>query len=409
MSAPRRVVIVGGGLAGAKTAEALRERGFDGEVTLLAAESLLPYERPPMSKDYLAGESAFEQAVVHPEDWYRENRVDLRLGTRVVSVDVDAHEVSLAGGGTVGYDKLVLATGAVPRRLDVPGADAAGVHTLRTREDSDAIRATFGSGRRLVVLGGGWIGLEVAAAARGAGTQVTVVEVADAPLLGVLGPEVAQVFADLHRAHGVDLRVGTRPVAVTEHDGHVTGVRLEDGETLAADAVVAGVGVAPETALARDAGLAVGDGVLVDASLRTSDPDVYAVGDIADHDHPVLGHRVRVEHWATALNQPATAAAALLGHDARYTELPYFFSDQYDLGMEYSGHAPKGSSARVVVRGDLASREFVAFWLDDSSRILAAMNVNVWDVLEEVTPLITAGTVVDPDRLADPDVPYDSV
>ena len=239
--------------------------------------------------------------------------------------------------------------------------------------------------------------------------QVTVVEVADAPLLGVLGPEVAQVFADLHRAHGVDLRVGTRPVAVTEHDGHVTGVRLEDGETLAADAVVAGVGVAPETALARDAGLAVGDGVLVDASLRTSDPDVYAVGDIADHDHPVLGHRVRVEHWATALNQPATAAAALLGHDARYTELPYFFSDQYDLGMEYSGHAPKGSSARVVVRGDLASREFVAFWLDDSSRILAAMNVNVWDVLEEVTPLITAGTVVDPDRLADPDVPYDSV
>jgi NADPH-dependent 2,4-dienoyl-CoA reductase/sulfur reductase-like enzyme len=399
------VVVIGGGLAGAKTVEALREQGYDGEISQVTAERHLPYERPPLSKSYLAGESAFDDAVVHPAQWYQDNQVDLRTGVRATAVDAAAHRVLLADGDSLGYDKLVLATGAVPRRLPVPGADADGVHYLRTRDDSDAIRSAFGEGRRLVVIGGGWIGLEVAAAARGAGTDVTLVEAAELPLLGVLGTELATVFAELHRAHGVRLRLGAKVEEFTTDGGRVTGVRV-DGEPVPADAVVVGVGVAPDVTLAESAGLAVDNGVLVDAHLRTSDADVYAVGDIANHDHPLLGRRVRVEHWATALNQPAVAVAALLGGEAPYTELPYFFSDQYDLGMEYLGFAPPGSYDRVVVRGDLDKREFVAFWLDGESHLLAAMNVNVWDVVDQIKPLIAGGGRVDADRLADPAVDY---
>lgn len=405
MSTPQHVVIIGGGLAGAKTAEALRTEGFTGQVTLVGAETHLPYERPPLSKAYLSGTSTFDEAVVHPHDWYRQSNIDLRLGSRACAIDAAAHRVRLADGTTIGYDKLVLATGSVPRRLTLPGADADGVHTLRTKEDADAIRSHFGDDKHLAIIGGGWVGLEVAAAARAAGTRVTLFEAADLPLLAVLGPELAPVFADLHRDHGVDLRLGARIDAVTTRNGTATGVRLADGTTIDADALVVGVGVTPDLGLAERAGLDIDNGVLVDASLRSSDPDIYAVGDIANHDHPVLGQRVRVEHWATALNQPATAAAALLGKDATYTRLPYFFSDQYDLGMEYIGHAPRGSYDQVVVRGDLATREFVAFWLRDE-RITAAMNVNVWDVVDQIKPLIIAGAPVDTSKLADPAVPY---
>ena len=401
----REIVIVGGGLAGAKAAEALRGRDYGGELTLVGDEPHLPYERPPLSKAYLAGKAPFEDAVVLPAGWYLDNDVTLRLATHATSVDARARTVTLGDGSTLHYDKLLLATGAVPRRLKMAGADAGGVHYLRRREDSDAIRATFGPGRRLVVIGGGWIGLEVAAAARDAGTEVRIVEVAELPLIGVLGPEIAQVFADLHREHGVDLRLDASVDELMVTGGAVTGVRI-GSETMPADAVVIGVGVAPDVSLAESAALAIDNGVLVDASLRSSDPNIYAVGDIANHDHPVLGTRVRVEHWAAALNQPATAAAAMLGEDVSYTELPYFFSDQYDLGMEYIGHAPPGSYQRVVVRGDLARREFVAFWLDAANRVKAAMNVNVWDVPDEVKPVIAAGKSVDAERLADPGVAY---
>ena len=399
--APDSVVIVGGGLAGAKTAEALREQGYAGPLTLLAAEDELPYERPPLSKGYLAGKDGFEKAIVHPEEWYAEHDVDLRCGAEVAAVDRDKHEVELADGTRLPYGALVLATGAEPRSLPIPGADTALV--LRTHADSDRIKSTFGAGKRLVVIGAGWIGLEVAAAAREAGTDVVVLEAAELPLLGVLGPEMGEVFAQLHRDHGVDLRLGARIAEITP-----SGVRLEDGEEIAADAVVVGVGVRPRTELAEAAGLDVDNGVLVDRALRTSDPHIYAVGDIAHHDHPVLG-RIRVEHWANALNQPATAVAAILGEDAAYDRLPYFFTDQYDLGMEYVGHATRDDTARVVVRGDLAGREFVAFWLDDRDRILAAMNVNVWDVPDEVRPLIAAKTVVDPEKLMDQDTAYADV
>jgi len=397
---PSSVVIVGGGLAGAKTAEGLRARGYAGAITLLGAEELPPYERPPLSKGYLAGGAGFDDAVVHPVEWYAENDVELRLGTEVVAVHPDASAVELAGGSRLGYEALVLATGSAPRRLPIPGAESA--LTLRNRADSDAIRESFGEGNRLVIVGGGWIGLEVAAAAREKGTAVTVLEAAELPLLAVLGPEMATVFAELHREHGVDLRLGASVAAIAPD-----GVRLKDGTQCAADAVLMGVGAAPRIDLAAAAGLATDNGVLVDASLRTSNPAIYAVGDIANHAHPVLNRRVRVEHWATALNQPATAAAAILGGEDEYTELPYFFTDQYDLGMEYIGSA--GPDARVVTRGDLAGREFVAFWLDTEDRIVASMNVNVWDVVDDIKPLIAERRPVDVGRLTDPEAPYAEV
>jgi len=404
--AVEHIVVVGGGLAGAKAVETLRGKGYAGSLTLVGDEVHLPYERPPLSKGYLAGTSPFEKAVVHPEQWYRDNDVDLRLAVKAIAIDRGAHEVTLTDGTTLPYSKLLLATGALPRHIDLPGADAQGVLYLRNREDSDAIRAAFGPGKRIAIIGAGWIGLEVAAAARQAGTEVVVVEVAELPLLNVLGPDLAQVFADLHRSHDVDLRLGTTTAEITASDGVATGLLLGDGSQVSAVAVVVGVGVAPNIALAGAAGLDIDNGVLVDASLRTSDPDIYAVGDIANHDHPLLGMRVRVEHWAAALNQPKAAAAAMLGEDVQYSDLPYFYTDQYDLGMEYVGHAPRGSFERVVVRGDLAAREFVAFWLDGGDRIKAAMNVNVWDVVDEIKPLIRAGVVVDPQRLADPAVQY---
>jgi NADPH-dependent 2,4-dienoyl-CoA reductase/sulfur reductase-like enzyme len=399
---PSSIVIVGGGLAGAKTAEALREKGYAGPLTLLSSEHHLPYERPPLSKDYLAGKASIDDAVVHPAEWYEEHDVDLRRGVEATAIHRDSSQVELSDGSRLGYGAVVLATGSQPRRLPIAGAEHALL--LRTREDSDAIRATFGEGRRLVLIGGGWIGLEVAAAARGQGTEVTVLEAADLPLLGVLGPEMASVFADLHRANGVDLRTGVAIEAITP-----SGVRLADGTELPADAVVMGVGARPRTELAEAAGLEVDNGVLVDGSLRASDPAIFAVGDIANHDHPVLGRRVRVEHWATALNQPAAAAAALLGSSAPYDELPYFYSDQYDLGMEYIGHAAPGAYARVVTRGDVGAREFVAFWLDGDDRILAAMNVNVWDVIDEIKPLIAGRAVVDAGKLADAETPFADV
>ncbi len=404
MDTPQQIVVVGGGLAGAKTVEALRDQGYTGRLTLIARENELPYERPPMSKGYLAGDDEFDAAVVHPQPWYPEHDVDLRTGTSVTAVDRATHTVTLDKGEPLSYDKLVVATGSEPKVLPIDGADTDGVHYLRTRADADSLKEQFGTDKKLAVIGAGWIGLEVAAAARGKGTAVTVLEGAAQPLLAVLGPEIAPVFAQLHRDNGVDLRLSVKVDRIEVEDGKAVGVRLADGEVVPADAVVIGVGAAPNLDLAKDAGLDVDGGVLVDATLRTSDPDIYAVGDIAAHDHPVLGRRVRVEHWATALNQPAAAAAAILGSTDGYQDLPYFFSDQYDLGMEYIGNAP--SYGQVVVRGDRDAREFVAFWLDDDQRIVAAMNVNVWDVIDEIKPLIIDVVSVDPKQLADPDVPY---
>ncbi|GAA3438537.1 NAD(P)/FAD-dependent oxidoreductase [Kutzneria kofuensis] len=395
--AQQRFVIVGGGLAGAKAAEALRDKGFDGKITLVGDERHLPYERPPLSKDHLAGKADRDSMTVHPAIWYAEHDVELALGIGVSRIDRDEHRVQLADGSAHAYDKLLLATGASPKRPPIPGADAPGVHYLRRIEDSESIKDTFATASRLVVIGAGWIGLEVAAAARQAGVAVTLLESAELPLLRVLGPEVAPVFADLHRAHDVDLRFGVTVAQIA-----ADGVTLADGTEIAADAVVVGVGATPNTQLAERAGLPVDNGIVVDAALRTADPDIVAAGDVANAFHPVLGKHIRVEHWANALSQPPVAAATMLGQRASHEDLPYFFTDQYDLGMEYVGDA--SGYDRVVFRGDVAAREFIAFWLKDN-RVLAGMNVNVWDVVDPIKALIRQAVPVDPQALADPDQP----
>lgn len=403
-------VIVGAGLAGAKAAEALRDEGFNGAIVLFGTEAHRPYERPPLSKDYLQGNSDRDKVFVHPEQWYAEHHIDLHTGTTVAAIDRHTHKVVLSDRSRLSYDKLLITTGAAPRRLTVPGAELEGLHYLRSLDDSDSIKAVLRPGGRVVIVGGGWIGLETAAAAKTGGAEVTVLEHGELPLLRVLGPDVAAVFADLHRQNGVDLRCGVevtgfRPAA----DGAACSagaVLLGDGTVVDADAIIVGVGVSPDVGLAESAGLTVDNGILADQHLQTSDPDIYAAGDVVNAYHPMLAQHLRVEHWANALNQPAIAAKSMLGQTATYDRLPYFFSDQYDLGMEYTGYAD--ASDTVVIRGDREAREFVAFWLNDG-RVVAGMNVNVWDVTETIQALIRSGHRVDAARLADLDVPLDTL
>ncbi|HEU5356051.1 MAG TPA: FAD-dependent oxidoreductase [Actinocrinis sp.] len=408
MPASEPFVIVGASLSGAKAAEALRAKGYDGPIVLVGDEEHRPYERPPLSKDYLIGKSEREKAFVHPESWYAENDVELRLGSHVSAIDRASHQIRLADASRLGYAKLLLATGAGPRHLPVLGGNADRVLYLRTIDDSERLRALFGQIQRLVVIGAGWIGLEATAAARGAGVEVTVVETAELPLLRVLGPEMARHFAELHRRNGVEFRFGEIVNEITTEGGYATGVRLRDGSVLPTDAVLVAVGVVPNSQLAEDADLAVDNGVLVDASLRTEDPDIFAVGDVARAYHPKYDKRIRVEHWANALNQPAVAAAAMLGEEAEYTRLPYFFTDQYDLGMEYLGYVEPDGYDQLVTRGDPAGGEFIAFWLA-GGRVLAGMNVNVWDVGDQIRALIESGQSIDTDRLADPETPLESL
>jgi 3-phenylpropionate/trans-cinnamate dioxygenase ferredoxin reductase subunit len=403
MADSRTFVIVGGGLGGAKAAEALRERGFDGKVVLLADEEHLPYERPPLSKDFLAGKKSLGDFTVHDSEWYRNNKIDLRTSTEAVGIDQSEHTVTLSDDTSLHYDKLLLATGSRSRWLSIPGSDSTGVHYLRTFDDASNLDTALKEGTSVAVIGAGWIGLEVAANARGRGVDVTVVETAKVPLSGAVGEEVGKVFAQLHRDHGVDLRLETEVKEVTTEDGKATGLKLGDGSTVTADRVLIAVGAQPNIELAERAGLSTEDGgVLVDVSLRTSAPDIYAVGDIAAAEHPLFEQRIRTEHWANALKQPAIAVAGMLDEPGEYKELPYFFTDQYDLGMEYAGHAPEYQ--RVVFRGDVGSREFLAFWLDADSRVLAGMQVNIWDALDDIKNLIRKKAPVDPDKLADPEV-----
>ncbi|MEZ0364449.1 NAD(P)/FAD-dependent oxidoreductase [Mycobacterium sp. pUA109] len=408
MSRSDTFVIIGGGLAGAKAAEALRGNNFDGRVVLIAEEQRLPYERPPLSKEYLAGKKTLSDFTVESAQWYRDHDVDLRLGVRAVSLDPAARTVGLSDDGTVSYDKLLLATGSRSRRPPIPGSDATGVHYLRTFDDAEALDSVLAQGSSLAVVGAGWIGLEVAASARQRGVQVSVVEMAPVPLQAALGTELGEVFAKLHREHDVDLRLGASVAEISTAGGAATGLQLGDGTQISADAVLVAVGAQPNIELADAAGLQLGDGgVLVDASLRSSDPDIYAVGDIAAAQHPLLGTRIRTEHWANALKQPAAAAAGMLGEHAEYDELPYFFTDQYDLGMEYVGYA--ASYQRVVFRGDVDGREFVAFWLDGDNRVLAGMNVNIWEGLDDIKELIRSRAPVHPDALADSRAPLSAL
>lgn len=399
-------VVVGGGLAGAKAVETLRAEGFDGRVVLVGAEAEPPYDRPPLSKGYLRGSKALDEIRVHPEQWYAEQAIDLELGVAVTALDIDTHVLTLADGRTIGYDRLLLATGSVPRPLEVPGAADAPVHYLRTRAESDRLRAALSGDapRRVAVVGGGWIGLETAAAAREAGHEVVVLEPQATPLLGPLGAELGGLFADLHRRHGVEVRTGSGAVALRPGTGGRTEVVDRSGGVHEADVVIAGVGARPETTLAEEAGLLVDDGVVVDAALGTSHPDIFAAGDIANARNPLFGRNVRVEHWANALNSGPAAARSMLGQPVVYDRVPYFYTDQFELGMEYSGYVGRDGYDQVVYRGAPESLEFLAFWLRGGV-VRAGMNVNVWDVVADVQALIRAGRPVDVDRLRDPDVP----
>jgi len=411
-------VIVGGGLAGAKAAETLRDEGFDGDIVLFGDEQEVPYERPPLSKDYLLGKAPREAAFVHPADWYAEHSIDLRTGVSVAAIERPTHTVIFEaapehGGaarppippGTQGYDKLLLATGASPRRIDIPGEALDGVRYLRKLPDSDALREAFTSGRRVVIVGSGWIGLETAAAASTAGCQVTVIEPQPTPLYYAIGPELGNVFAALHQAHGVEFRFGeTAAEFHGDAAGRVGSVLTSSGTVLPADVVIVAIGAGPNDGLARGAALEMSNGVVTDAALRTSDQDIYATGDVACTFLPLIGTHVRVEHWANALHGGPAAAKSMLGQEVVYDRVPYFYTDQYNLGMECSGLPSPGAYDEVIYRGDRSTLEFIAFWLKEG-RLIAGMNVNIWDVTDDIQSLIRSGRPLDRARLADPAIP----
>jgi 3-phenylpropionate/trans-cinnamate dioxygenase ferredoxin reductase subunit len=405
MATEETFVIVGASLAGAKAAETLRMEGFDGRVVLLGEEPVRPYERPPLSKEYLRGEKGFDQAAVHAAGFYEDQQIELRTGSLVKSLDPAAHQVELASGERLGYSKLLLCTGAVPRRLDLPGADLPGVFYLRTVEDADALRAALAGSPRVVVIGAGWVGSEVAASARQLGAEVALVELTSVPLERVLGREVGEVFGALHADHGVELHLGAG-VESLAGAGRVEEVRLNDGTVLPADVVVVGVGAKPRTELAEAAGIAVANGVVADERLATSVPDVFAAGDVASVYYPRYKTHIRLEHWAGALNQGPAAARSMLGHGTAYDETPYFYSDQYDLGMEYRGWAPEFD--QVVFRGDKAARVFICFWLRGGVPV-AAMNANIWDAGDAIEALLRAAPKLGPERLADASVPLEEL
>ena len=395
------VVIAGGGLAGASAAFALREGGFDGRLTLVSQEQSAPYERPPLSKGYLRGESTLEQAFVRPLADYAAHGIELLRGRKAVTLDPTIRQLNLDDGTSLTYDALLIATGAAPRHLGSTPVSLASVHYLRNAEDADAIRTAAASAKKIAVIGGGWVGSEVAASLRQLGHDVTLVSALPRPLERVLGPDVAEVYRELHAEHGVRLVQGR--VSSIRGMRSVAEIRLTDGHGVPADLVVIGVGAVPRLQLALRGGLeTTAGGIAVDEYLRTSVPNIYAAGDVAAAWHPRFGRHIRVEHWDNAIHQGQTAAANIAGASERYERTPYFYSDQYDLGMEYRGYAPEWG--RVVVRGDLAAREFLAFWLADG-RVVAAMNANLWESGDDLQALVDSERRIDPDRLADPDAP----
>jgi 3-phenylpropionate/trans-cinnamate dioxygenase ferredoxin reductase subunit len=397
-------IIVGGGLAGAITAQTLREEGFDGRIALLGQELNLPYERPPLSKDYLQGKADRDSVFVHPKQWYAEQAIDLRLSDPVTSLEPASRTVTTATGVELSYDKLLLATGSKPRRLDAPGADLDGVYYLRNVEDSDRLKIEFTRAKRVVIIGAGWIGLETAAAARAAGLDVTLLVSGDMPLQHVLGSEVAPIFAELHRSHGVDLRYRTTAAELTGKQGTVTGVILSDETKIEADMIIVGIGAVPRTELAAAAGLKIDNGIVVDEHLRTSDPDIFAAGDIAHTYNPRLGRHIRVEHWANARRQGVVAAEAMLGQDAMDVRPSYFYTDQYDLSMEYTGDIGPAGYDQVIFRRYAEPGQMIVFWLYEQ-RIQAGMNINIWDVAEDIDRLVQSARPINADDLADPTIP----
>ena len=397
--------IVGASMAGGKAAGELREQGFDGRIVLIGTEDEVPYERPPLTKDYLRGESERQKAYVHPADFYEQHDIELETGATVTGIDTGASRVTLDDGRQLEYDKLLLTTGAEPRRIPVPGSELDGIYYLRTLADCDMLRRRLDDSARVAVVGAGWIGSEFAASARQLGREVTVIDPLALPNERIFGPEIGAFYRDVHVQHGVEMLLG-QGVEAFEGDGAVARVRTSGGKVVDCDFAVVGIGIVPRTQLAADAGIAVDNGIVVNERLESSASGVFAAGDVANAWHPFYEQHIRVEHWANALNQGPAAARAMLGQDVSYDRIPYFFSDQYDVGMEYSGYAPSWDD--VVFRGDRDGGEFIAFWLSDG-RVVAGMNVNVWDVNEHVQELIRSKQQIDVGALTDTDTPLDSL
>jgi 3-phenylpropionate/trans-cinnamate dioxygenase ferredoxin reductase subunit len=401
----RTFIIVGAGLAGAKAAEELRERGFEGRVVIIGSEPERPYERPPLTKDYLRGESKREEAYVHEEGFYADHEIELLTGVTATAIDVAGSRVALDDRRWLGYDRLLLTTGAEPRRISIPGADLRGVYYLRTLADSDALKQRLEPGSRVAVVGAGWIGSEFAASARQRGLEVTLIDPQQLPNERIFGSEIGSFYRDVHAQHGVELRLGEGVEAFVGEEA-VARVRTTSGKTVDCDFVVVGIGVTPRVKLASDAGLAIENGIVVDERLRSSAPEVFAAGDVANAWHSFYDQRIRVEHWFNALNQSPVAARAMLGDDVAYDHIPYFYSDQYDVGMEYSGYTTDWDE--VLFRGDPEGGEFIAFWLRDGL-VVAGMNVNVWDVNDHVQALIRSRQTVDAAALSDPGTPLEAL
>ena len=395
------IVIVGASLAGVKAAEGLRKHGFGERIVLIGEEPAPPYQRPPLSKQYLTGQADLDDVYLHTPAWYEDLDVEVLTSSRVTALDPGTHRVTLIDGTQLPYRRLLLATGSTPRPIRVPGAQLSGIHYLRTLADTEQLKQAAASATAVAVVGAGWLGSEVAASLRQLGLPVTLVDVTAVPLERVLGTEVGGIYRDLHAQNGTTFLMSTGVEAFQGSDA-VEALVTTDGRRVGADLVVIAIGATPRTELATAAGLTVHDGIVTDEYLGTSAPDVYAAGDVASAWHPLYGAHLRVEHWANALNQGLAAGANMTGSPTLYARIPYFFSDQYDLGMEYSGHAP--SWDQVVFRGDREARKFIAFWLRED-RVLAAMNANVWDVTDPIQQLIRERNPVNPARLADPDVP----
>jgi 3-phenylpropionate/trans-cinnamate dioxygenase ferredoxin reductase subunit len=396
----RRIVIVGASLTGSSAAIALRGEGFDGSITLIGAEKHPPYERPPLSKEYLRGESRIEKAFVKPPEWYVENDVDLRTGAAAERLNVVDKVVELAGGERVPYDDVLIATGCRNRTLRTPGAELDGIFQLRSIAESDAIRAAASEVRTAIVVGMGFIGAEVAASLRGLGVEVTAIEPLPTPLARVLGPEVGSALASLHSDNGVNL-VLEDIVESFEGSGRVSGVLTKAGLKLEADMVVAGIGVEPAIDVVAGTPVATENGIMVDEHCRTNVEGVYAAGDVANHFHPLYGRHMRVEHWQNAMRHGAHAAKSMLGPTEPYSEVHWFWSDQYDANLQYAGHHTAWDE--LVVRGSISERSFLAFYVKDGL-IDAAVAMNRGKELRRSTAIIKARRPVDAKQLADEEV-----
>ncbi len=402
---PESIVIVGAGQCGGQCADALLRAGYEGRLTLIGDERHPPYQRPPLSKQLLAGAIPPERTFLKPPGHWAEKGVELVLGRRAVSVDRDARHVVLDDGATVDFAALVLATGSRPRELALPGRGLQGIHDLRTLDDVDAIRGGLREGARLVVVGGGFIGLEVASVARGLGAEVTVLEAAGRLLPRVVPPAMSAWFRRLHESHGVTVHTGVAVQGFEGRDGRVSAVTTDAGAH-AADLVVMGVGIVPNQELAADCGLPCDDGIVVDEHCRTADPAVLAAGDCTRHPQPLLGGTLRLESVHNATAQARVAAANLMGGDERYAEIPWFWSDQYDVKLQMIGLS--SGHDRAVVRGDMDGGAFIVFYLRDGVPV-AADAVNSARDFMACRKLIPRLEAVDPARLADPDTPLNDL